>query len=99
MLDNENIACKVIELCVVNEINESKLYLKMLDNQIKFYQNELNFLEDNKPFFFQKKKLEEHNKKIEEYEQKIFDTYKKIEKEIDFMYEMQQSIDNMSNDM
>lgn len=87
---------KIIDLCLLHEIKESNLYLKMLDNQIKFYQNQINFLEDTKPLFFQKKKLEEHNKKIEEYEQKIFNAYKSIGEEVDLIIEMQNSIDNTS---
>ncbi len=94
--DDKKLVNKIIDLCLLHEIKESNLYLKMLDNRIKFYQCEINYLEDTKPLFFQKKKLEEHNKKIEEYEQKIFDTYKKIEEEVDFIIEMQNSINSTS---
>lgn len=92
--NDKELVNKIIDLCLLHEIEESNLYLKMLDNQIKFYQSQINFLEDTKPFFFQKRKLEEHNKKIEEYEQKIFDTYKKMNEEVDMIFEMQNSIDN-----
>lgn len=93
---NKELANKIIDLVMIHQIQESNLYLKVLDNQIKFYQNERNFLEDTKPFFFQKKKLEEHNKKIEVCEQKIFETYKKMNEEVEFIIEMQNSIDNTS---
>lgn len=87
---------KIIDLFTIHQIQESNLYLKVLDNQIKFYQNERNFLEDTKPFFFQKKKLEEYNKKIDTCEQKIFELYKKMNEEVEFIIEMQNSIDNTS---
>lgn len=80
--DNE-LVTKVIDLCLLNSIEESKLYLKFLDNQINFYQSHIDFLENTRPYFFQKKKLEEHNKEIEKYENKIRDIYIKIEQEID----------------
>lgn len=80
--DNE-LVTKVIDLCLLNSIEESKLYLKFLDNQINLYQSHIDFLENTKPYFFQKKKLEEHNKEIEKYENKIRDIYIKIEQEID----------------
>ena len=95
-IDNKDLVNKVIDLCLIYGIKDSQLYLEFLDNQIKFYQNERNFLEDTKPFFFQKKKLEEHNKKIEVCEQKIFETYKKMNEEVEFIIEMQNSIDNTS---
>lgn len=53
--NNKELVNKVIDLCLLHEIEETNLYLKMLDNQIKFYQSQINFLEDTKPFFFQKK--------------------------------------------
>lgn len=92
--NDKELVNKVIDLCLLHEIDESNLYLKMLDNQIKFYQSQISFLEDTKPFFFQKKKLEEHNKKIEEYEQKICDNYKKMNEEVNCIIEIQNSIDN-----
>ena len=92
--DKEDLVNKIIDLCLYHEIEETNLYLKILDNKIKFYQNEINFLEDTKPFFFQKKKLQEHNKKIEEYEQKIYDAYKEIAEEVDFIVEIRKNIDN-----
>lgn len=92
--EDKELLNKVIDLCMVYGIKESQLYLKFLDNQVKTYQNHRNFLEDTKPFFFQKKKLEEHNKKIEICEQKILETYKKMNEEVDFIIEMQNSIDN-----
>lgn len=92
--EDKELLNKVIDLCMVYGIKESQLYLKFLDNQVKTYQNHRNFLEDTKPFFFQKKKLEEHNKKIEVCEQKIFETYKKMNEEVEFIIEMQNSIDN-----
>lgn len=92
--NDKELVNKVIDLCLLHEIEETNLYLKMLDNQIKFYQSQINFLEDTKPFFFQKKKLEEHKKKIEEYERKLFDTYKTMGEEVNCIIEMQNSIDN-----
>lgn len=87
---------KLIDLFTIYQIQESNLYLKMLDNQIKIQQNHIKYLEDTKPFFFQKKKLEEHNKEIEKCEQKIYETYKKMNDEVDLIFKMQNSIDNTS---
>ena len=92
--NDKKLVNKIIDLCLLHEIKESNLYLKMLDNRIKFYQSQINYLEDTKPLFFQKKKLEEHNKKIEEYERKLFDTYKTMGEEVNCIIEMQNSIDN-----
>ena len=50
--DKEDLVNNIIDLCLYHEIEETNLYLKILDNKIKFYQNEINFLEDTKPFFF-----------------------------------------------
>lgn len=85
---------KIIDLFTIHQIQESNLYLKMLDNQIKVQQNHIKYLEDTKPFFFQKKKLEKYNKEIEKCEQKIYETYKKMNEEVDFIFEMKNSIDN-----
>lgn len=89
--DNE-LLNKVIDLCLIYGIKDSELYLKVLDNKIKFYQSQIRFLEDTKPLFFQKKKLEEHNKKIEAYEQIITDAYIQMNEEVDMILKMQNSI-------
>lgn len=85
---------KLIDLFTMYQIEESNLYLKALDNQIKVQQNHIRYLEDTKPFFFQKKKLEEHNKEIEKCEQKIYELYQKMNDEVDLIFKMQNSIDN-----
>ena len=56
IIDNK-LVNRVIDLYLFHSIEESDLYLKFLDNQIKFYQSHLELLKDTKPFFFQKKKL------------------------------------------
>lgn len=89
--DNE-LLNKVIDLCLIYGIKDSELYLKVLNNKIKFYQDQIRFLEDTKPLFFQKKKLEEHNKKIEEYEQIITNAYLQMNEEVDTILKMQNSI-------
>ncbi len=89
--DNE-LLNKVIDLCLIYGIKDSELYLKVLDNKIKFYQSQIRFLEDTKPLFFQKKKLEEHNKKIEEYEQIITNAYLQMNEEVELILKMQNSI-------
>lgn len=83
---------KVIDLCLTHGIKESELYLKALDNQIKVYQNHIEFLENTKPWFFQKEKLKEHNKEIELYENKIYETYMKMNDEVDYIMELRSSI-------
>lgn len=81
--DNENeLTNKIIDLCLFHNLEESKFYIKFLDNQVRFYQTHLEYLEDTKPYFFQKKKLEEHNKKIKECESKINEIYFKMNKEV-----------------
>lgn len=89
--DNE-LLNKVIDLCLIYGIKDSELYLKVLDNKIKFYQSQIRFLEDTKPLFFQKNKLEEHNKKIEEYEQIITNAYLQMNEEVDMIFKMQNSL-------
>ncbi len=83
---------KVIDLCLIHGIKESELYLKFLDNQIKIYQNHINYLETTKPWFFQKEKLKQHNKEIEQYENKIYETYRKMNDEVDHIIELRSSI-------
>ena len=83
--DNQDkeLSNKVIDLCLIQSIKESEIYLNILDNQIKFYTRKIEFLNNNKPLFFQKKKIREHNNKINDYYNKIFNCYVEIEKATD----------------
>lgn len=92
--ENNELLNKIIDLNLMYGIKDSELYLKFLDNQIKFYQTEIDILQNTKPFFFQKRKLEEHNKKIERYEQEISNVYKKMNEEAELIIEMQKSLNS-----
>lgn len=83
---------KAIDICLIHGIKESELYLKALDNKIKIYQNHIEFLETTKPWFFQKEKLKNYNKEIELYENKIYETYRKVNEEVNYIMELRSSI-------
>ena len=76
---------KIIDLCLIYEIKDSEIYIKLLDSQIKFYESRLSYLRESKPFFFQKKKLNEYFQKVEECEQKINNAYLKLAFEFDWI--------------
>lgn len=90
--EEKDITTKLIDLCIINEINESNQYILLLGKQAEFYQNYLLHLEETKPFFFQKKKLKKHQEEIDNCQNKIMELYKKMEEEIDAIYEMQESL-------
>lgn len=91
--NNENdLVYEIINIYLEECINESQLYLKILDNQVKFYQEQLQFLKIHKPFFFQKKKIEIYNCKVEEYEKKIKNVYLKMNDEVNEMLKIEQAI-------
>lgn len=90
--DDNELADKVIDLCLYHSIKESNLHIKFLGNQAEFYKTHLKHLKDTKPLFFQKKKLEEHNKKIEECENKIRNIYLKMSEEVEEIEKTQKMI-------
>lgn len=90
--EEKDITTKLIDLCIASEINESNQYILLLGKQVDLYQDYLLHLEDTKPFFFQKRKLKEHQEKIDNCQNKITELYKKMEEEIDVVYEMQESL-------
>ncbi len=69
--------------------DDFSLYLKILANQIEIYKNQINVLEFSKPMFFQKKKLKDYLLKKEYYEQKIFETYLKMNDEVNYMLDLE----------
>ncbi len=89
--DNETgLISEIINLYLKDSIKESRLYLKLLDNQAKLYQEQLLLLKMDKPLLFQKKKLGIYNQNIEDCEQKIKEIYLKIGKEIEEIQRTQQ---------
>jgi len=83
---NSNIS-SLINVGFSNCINQSNIYIKLLNNIINTYEKELNSLKQNKPNMFQKKKLESYEKTVNRYEQKIIELYNKIDEEINFINE------------
>ena len=92
--EEKDITTKLIDLCIINEINKSNQYILLLGKQAEFYQDYLLHLEDTKPFFFQKKKLKKHQEEIDNCQNKIMELYKKMEEEIDVVYKMQKNLKN-----
>lgn len=88
---------KVIDLCLMHEIEDSKVFINSINMQIENCRIEIQFLEDTKPFWFQKQKIEEHNKKIEELENRIYKYYEEIGEEVDLIHKMSESIDKDKN--
>lgn len=82
---------EILSIIISCGIEESELYLKMLEHRAKMYRFEIEFLENTKPFFFQKKKLIDHNKSIEECELKLYETYKKINDEAVYLMKLRNS--------
>jgi len=89
---NLNLNDKILKLNLIHSLEESNLYLNLLNNQLKIYETQLEFLNCSKPSFFQKKKLIEHQRKTKEYEEKIKEIRQKIEKEINLIINNKKNI-------
>ena len=79
---NKKVIRKLTDLYLLNEIEDSKQWIEIINHKIKGCKLRKQHLIDNRPFFFQKKKLEEYNKKIESIDKEIFKNLLDIEEEI-----------------
>lgn len=68
----------ILELCLYQEIENSKNFLDILYLEVKICRVQIDFLENEKPFWFQKKKLKKYQqekhlleKRIDKYQQSI----------------------------
>ena len=79
---------RLLDLCLHEEIEDSKEFLDILYLELKFYKNKLDFLDREKPFWFQKKKIEIYNKERIDLEEKISICKKNILEELELMSKM-----------
>lgn len=82
-VSDEKLAEKIVDLCLLHQLNSSNYTIRLIRHQINFYELQISHLVDSKPFWFQKKKLKAHYEEIEKLENNIIDCCKKIEEEQD----------------
>ncbi len=82
---------KIINLQLMNNIQNSKLYIRHLDVKINFYQKQLELIENKKPFIFQKK-INDYYKEIEHYKRQIKITYQQLQEEVDNISKIQANL-------
>ena len=93
MIDNKIIK-KITDLCLIHELEYSKLDITAINLTIKTTYLQLEYLYDNKPLFFKKKELIEYNKKVKNLEDKILNCYDEIEKELKIIKTINDSLKN-----
>ena len=93
-IENREVSCKIIDLCLKSNNEYSNLYIEFLNNKIKFYLDQLLLLENSKPSKIQRKKLKKYNDEREEYQKKIVESYDEIEQEIKSIIEVNKCIVN-----
>lgn len=91
--NDEDISIKLLDLFTTYSIEDSKISLKFLETQIKYYESERKFLIEHKPYSFQKKKMKEYYKKLDEIEEKIMNLYKDFDEEMKLMIKLQEPIE------
>lgn len=93
-INANQVANKILDLCMYHQIEESINFIKIMECQIKFCYSQLELLEDSKPLWFEKKKLNNYFKEKEELELKIEEHYKKINEELKIIEKMKNSIND-----
>ena len=83
--DNSKLNQKIIQLCLLNEKEQSINYINFLNDKIKFCEIRKEHLHENRPFKFQKKKYEEYNQQLKSIDDEIFDCLLNIEEEIGYI--------------
>lgn len=76
-MDKNKLYNNILDLCINQEIENSKNFLDLLYLELKICKVQMNFLEKEKPYKFQKKKFKaylEEKKRLEERVEK----YKKV---------------------
>ena len=96
-LDYKHAFNKLLDLFMYNEIEESKMFINIINKEIDFKTQMRNQLLCNKPFKFQKKKTEQYNKKLKKLEDEIIQCYKNIELELKEISRLQNSISHKDN--
>ena len=67
----------ILDLCIYQEIENSKNFLDLLYLELKICQVQMNFLEKEKPYKFQKKKFKAYLEEKKGLEERI-EKYKKV---------------------
>lgn len=88
------ISNKIIDLCLWNQIQDSRHWIEIISNKIKIYELRRKHLLNNKPFKFQKKKLEEYHKELEIIEKTILKCYQDIDAEMTIIEKMLKAIES-----
>ena len=92
--EDEKLSNKILDLCLLYQIEESNLIIKMISHQIDFCNLQKEHLLDNKPFWFQKEKLIKWKKELDEIDNKMFKYYEDVGNEINMIDKMKKSIDS-----
>lgn len=98
--ENEDIKLsnRIIDLFIWYQIEDSNVWLRVLESQVKFLEERRKQLFDNLDmclFKFQKKKI---NEELEQIEKELFKQYEKIGEEVDIMNKLKSAISN-NNDI
>lgn len=86
--DDIEISKKIIDLCMLHQIESSYTLIKLYENEIKRYELQKNSLLNGCLFWFQKKKVE---KELEKIDDKICKLYDKISEEISLVSKIEKT--------
>lgn len=90
--DDMALSKKLIDLFIINEIEESKMFIDMINNQIRFHNQLKKHLLDNPPLRFFKKQTEKNNNELKKIDAEIFKCYRDIEEELYIIQKLYNSI-------
>ena len=76
-MDKNKLYNNILDLCIYQEIENSKNFLDLLYLELKICQVQMNFLEKEKPYKFQKKKFKAYLEEKKGLEERI-EKYKKV---------------------
>ena len=76
-MDKNKLYNNILDLCINQEIENSKNFLDLLYLELKICQVQMNFLEKEKPYKFQKKKFKAYLEEKKGLEERI-EKYKKV---------------------
>ena len=92
--EDEKLSNKILDLCLLYQIEDSNLMIKLISHQIDFCNLKKEYLLDNKPFWFQKEKLKKWKEEIDKIDKNMFKYYEDIGNEINMIDKMKKSLDS-----
>lgn len=91
--DSENndmeISRKIMDLCILYQIEDSHNAIKLFSNEIKMYEAQKRILLNSRSCIFKKKKI---GKELEEIDNKIYKLYEDISEEFSIISKMEEAI-------